>query len=226
MIMFHRTRALAALTFVVCLSCVSRSLVAPEPKVSVVHNGVWLQDPQLKLDIVFMVDDSFSMNDKQDNLVRNFPRFMRVLEDAVPAGSSLDAHIAVVSSDLGVAAGGEDGTCNSNGGDNGAFQSRPRGACAGPRDHFIITNGAARNFDGAIGDVFSCIARLGTAGCGFEHQLGSVRRALGGDPAAPMPPENTGFLRPDARLGIVLITDEDDCTAPAGSDLFSNDPAA
>src|SRR5882672_3745651 len=118
MIMFHRTRALAALTLVVCLSCVSRSLVAPEPKVSVVHNGVWLQDPQLKLDIVFMVDDSFSMHDKQDNLVRNFPRFMRVLEDAVPAGSSLDAHIAVVSSDLGIAPSslGNEG-CSTLGGD-------------------------------------------------------------------------------------------------------------
>src|SRR5436190_8000652 len=181
MIMFHRTRALAALTLslVVCLSCVSRSLVAPEPKVSRANNGIWLQDPQLKLDIVFMVDDSYSMSDKQDNLVRNFPRFMRVLEDAVPAGRALDAHIAVVSSDLGVAAGGEDQACRSNGGDNGAFQSSPRGACAGPRDHFIITNAAAHNFDGAIGDVFSCIARLGTAGCGLEHQLGSVRRGLG-----------------------------------------------
>jgi hypothetical protein len=226
MIMFHRTRALAALTLVVCSSsCIARSLVAPEPKVEVDGNGVWVQQPELKLDILFMVDNSLSMDDKQKNLATNFPRFMKVLEDAVPAGGALDAHIAVVSSDLGVAAGGEDATCFSNGGDNGRFQATPRGACAGPRDHFIITNGAQKNFDGAIGDVFSCIARLGTRGCGFEHQLGSVRRALGGDPAASMPPENAGFLRDDARLGIILITDEDDCTAPAGSDLFTNDPA-
>jgi hypothetical protein len=225
MIMFHRQRALAALTLVVCSSCVARSLVAPEPNVQVDQNGVWVQQPQLKLDILFMIDDSGSMKDKQDNLARNFPRFMRVLEDAVPAGGALDAHVAVVSSDLGVAAGGEDATCFANGGDNGRFQATPRGVCAGPRDHFIITNGAQKNFDGEIGDVFSCIARLGTQGCGFEHQLGSVRRALGGDPAAPMPPENAGFLRPDARLGIILITDEDDCTAPDGSDLFTNDPA-
>src|SRR5262245_495897 len=123
MIMFHRSRALGALTLVVCLSCVNRSLVAPEPKVEIDGQGDWVQSPQLKLDVLFMVDDSLSMADKQDNLVRNFPRFMRVLEDAVPAGSALDAHIAVVSSDLGVAAGGEDGACSSNGGKNGAFQS-------------------------------------------------------------------------------------------------------
>jgi hypothetical protein len=225
MIMIHGKRALGALSLVFCLSCVSRSLVAPEPKVDVEGRGRWVEAPQLKLDILFMVDDSFSMSDKQENLLRNFPRFMRVLEDAAPAGTPLDAHIAVVSSDLGVAAGGEDATCGSGGGDNGAFQWKPRSACAGPRDHFIITNGPQKNFDGDIADVFSCIARLGTSGCGFEHQLGAVRRALGGDPAAPMPPENAGFLRPDARLGVIFITDEDDCSAPAGSDLFTNDPA-
>src|SRR6478736_9980417 len=118
MFMVHGTRALGALSLVLCLSCVSRSLVAPEPKIDVENRGKWVEAPQLKLDILFMVDDSFSMNDKQENLLRNFPRFMRVLEEAAPAGTPLDAHIAVVSSDLGVAPGGEDGTCGSGGGDN------------------------------------------------------------------------------------------------------------
>jgi hypothetical protein len=44
-------------------------------------------------------------------------------------------------------------------------------------------------------------------------------RALGAD-GAPPPPENQGFLRPEAFLFIVVLTDEDDCSVPAGSNLF------
>jgi hypothetical protein len=227
MLTFRRARWFVVASGVGALfACTDHRLGAPEPRVEESSTGVWVQEPQLKLDILFMVDNSLSMADKQDNLVRNFPRFMRVLEDAVPAGSTLDAHIAVVSSDLGVGTPGiESLGCGNTGGDNGVFQASPRGACAGPRGSFIITNAAGQNFDGAVADVFSCIARLGTAGCGFEHQLGSVRRALGGDPAVGLPPGNAGFLRADARLGIVLITDEDDCSAPNGTDLFTDDPA-
>jgi hypothetical protein len=225
--MSRRTRDLIALASVSCLvACTQHRLVAPEPAPQVTDKGTWIEARGLALDIVFLVDDSFSMNDKQENLVRNFSRFMRVLEDAVPDGETLDAHIAVVSSDLGVANSTGVDHCSTPGGANGAFQSAPRGACAGPRGSFILTNAGGKNFDGDIADVFSCIARLGTDGCGFEHQLGALRRALGGDPAAAMPPQNAGFLRPNARLGLILITDEDDCSAPAGSDLFTPDPAA
>ncbi len=65
----------------------------------------------------------------------------------------------------------------------------------------------------------SCIAALGTGGCGFEHQIASVWKALGGD-VGGVPMQNQGFLRDDALLAIVLITDEDDCSAPADTDLF------
>jgi hypothetical protein len=207
-------------------ACSDHRLGMPTPQVDVSHTDLWVQEPELKLDILFMVDNSGSMADKQDNLVRNFPRFMGVLEGAVAPGSTLDAHVAVVSSDLGVGTPGMESLgCGNTGGDNGVFQSSPRGACTGPRGSYIITNAAGQNFDGTVADVFSCIARLGTSGCGFEHQLAAVRRALGGDPTVGAPAANVGFLRPDARLGIVLITDEDDCSAPSGSDLFTDDPA-
>jgi hypothetical protein len=59
---------------------------------------------------------------------------------------------------------------------------------------------------------------VGVLGCGYEHQLASIARAL--DPAAT--PENAGFIRPDAHLAIVLVTDEDDCSAPPDTQLFSS----
>lgn len=61
---------------------------------------------------------------------------------------------------------------------------------------------------------------LGDHGCGFEQQLSSVARALGAD-GAPMPSQNIGFLRPDAELAIVFLSNEDDCSAPANTELYS-----
>lgn len=212
-------RWIGALAVVTAGACTARSLEAPATASERVANGVFPQNPSFQLDIVFMIDDSISMDEEQENLVRNFPRFMQVLQDATPPGRTLDAHVAVLSSNLGV---GHDQIAECEGpGAAGIFQAAPRGGCAaGPRGNFLVTGPGGNNFDGTIDEAFSCIARLGTGGCGFEQQLASVRRALGGDPAIGMPAENAGFLRPEARLGIVLVTDEDDCSVPVGSDLF------
>src|SRR5262249_55223407 len=51
-------------------------------------------------------------------------------------------------------------------------------------------------------------------------QLASIARALGADGAQP-PPQNAGFLRPNAILAIVLLTNEDDCSGPPGTPLFN-----
>jgi len=181
---------------------------------------VFQQSVNTDLDIIFMVDNSFSMREEQENLARNFPTFMNALE-ALPEGVP-NVHIGVVTSDLG-AGRFEPAGCK-KGGDRGAFQvpgPSLTGACsAAPKgQNYIIDVGNQRNYTGTIGDAFSCIARVGTNGCGFEHQLAAVKRALGGDPEG-IPPENKGFLRKGALLAVVLITDEDDCSAPEDTDLF------
>src|SRR5205814_7848592 len=66
---------------------------------------------------------------------------------------------------------------------------------------------------------FSCMANLGTQGCGYEHQLQSTRVAL----YETVTRENAGFLRPNALLAIILVTDEDDCSADTTTDLFTDD---
>ena len=204
----------------VTAACQEHALAPPIPVTSSTETDEVPINPSNKLDVVFMIDNSPSMQEEQANLIRNFPAFMKTLQDAVPAGS-LDVHIGVISSDLGA---GSSDICPPKG-DNGAFQHRALGMnrkCkAVPRGSFIVAGPEGNNFDGPIEEVFSCIAELGYSGCGFEHQLASLRRALGGDPTTPMPAENVGFLRPDARLGVVLITDEDDCSAPPDTDLFT-----
>jgi hypothetical protein len=55
-------------------------------------------------------------------------------------------------------------------------------------------------------EAFACMARVGTTGCSFEMPLAAVRTALAGQAA------NEGFLRDDAMLAVIIITDEDDCS--------------
>jgi len=175
--------------------------------------------PTRKVDMLFVIDDSSSVRLLQDNLNRNFPTFMSRLAD--PPGLP-DLRVAVISIDLGAGDGSISG-CNATGGKNGIFQYTARGTCAStgldPGATYIADSGTTKNYTGNLPDVFTCIAALGEQGCGFEHVLASITRALGAD-GRPAPVENQGFLRDDAFLFIAIFTDEDDCSAPPGSGLF------
>src|SRR4051794_34216042 len=70
------------------------------------------------VDILFVIDDSPSMADKQKNLADNFPNFINVLNTI--QGGLPDVHIGVVTSDVGSSGGpgiGQTGNggCNGNG---------------------------------------------------------------------------------------------------------------
>jgi hypothetical protein len=145
-----------------------------------------------------MIDNSLSMKPLQQKLVANFPVFMNVLK-GLPGGLP-SLHLAVVSSDLGAGPySAVDVPACRTGGDQGIFQSMPRGTSCGAAslnagEHFIVNESGAQNYTGDISAVFSCIAALGDTGCGFEHQFASVLRALGADGVAA-PADNAGFLR-------------------------------
>jgi hypothetical protein len=167
-----------------------------------------------QLDLLFMIDDSPSMQQEQANLARNFPALIDEL-GKIPGGLP-DLHIGIISSDLGAGPQPIAGGCPRVGGDRGILQVRP-GCGLAPGARFITAAGGVNNFQGELGQVFGCLAALGTAGCGYEHQLQATRVAL----YETITPDNTGFLRDGAILGIVLLTDEDDCSAEVTSDLFT-----
>jgi hypothetical protein len=165
------------------------------------------------------------METGQANLRANLPSFMNVLKGQ--PGGLPDLHVAVVTSDMGAGDGSSIMGCSVTG-ENGVFRYQASGGCASvgftdPNATFLIDSGGASpqtNFGGQdITAVFQCIATVGASGCGFEHQLASIARALGADGAAP-PAQNAGFLRPNAILGIVLLTNEDDCSGPPNDPLF------
>jgi len=176
--------------------------------------------PSRNVDILFMIDNSSSTSLIQANLTANFPTFMTALRNA-PGGLPA-LHLAIINSDMGAGDGSIAG-CDSTGGSQGVFQYTPRGTCTTsplmPNQTFISDIAGTKNYTGTLEDAFTCLAKQGESGCGFEQPLAAVVRALGAD-GKPAPAENATFLRPEALLFIVIVTNEDDCSVPTGSTLF------
>jgi hypothetical protein len=174
------------------------------------------------LDLLFMIDNSPEMTTMQQKFLAQVPQFFSVLE-MLPGGLP-NLHVAVVSSDLGAPGDSTSQLACTTGGDGGQFQSMPRGTCTSTTLAsgwtYLSDVGGQANFTDPIESVFQCIGQLGDTGCGFEHQLASITRALGAD-GSPPPASNAGFLRPDAYLGIIILTNEDDCSAPPDTTIYS-----
>jgi hypothetical protein len=202
--------------------CETQPLETPAPDVIGLDHNVFQQSVNRKLDLVFMIDDSPSMSPLQVQMAKNLPDFMNVLKNP-DTGGLPDLHIGVISQDLGAGRSSFNG-CQRVGGDQGQFFNagvNPVG-CTGPSDKYIIDTinpdgTRTTNFDPSLDvtNVFSCISLLGDRGCGLEAQLGSILAALAPTP----PPGNEGFLRDDAYLAVVMLTNEDDCTIPPDGDL-------
>ena len=161
------------------------------------------------IDILFVIDNSQSMNEEQTSITNNFQRFINVLENI--EGGLPNVHIGIVSSNAGVGGYNVPGCLSA--GDDGRLQNAPRGSCSPPSGYFIsdIDGGGGmrtQNYTGTLAQTFSCIAKIGINGCGLEQHLESMKRALDGHNT-----QNAGFLRENAFLAIIFIADEDDCSA-------------
>ncbi len=155
-----------------------------------------------KMDIVFVIDDSLSMREEQTNLVANFPKFFDVLNKLTSkSGTPIDYRIAVTTTgvDINVTKeiNGKTQPTEYQKGDNGKFRSTSN-----------MTRPWLERSDANVSSTFETIAQVGLAGPGWEQPLESSMRALG----ARLADTNKGFLRDDALLGIVYLTDEDDCS--------------
>ena len=217
-----------------------------------------------KVDLLFVVDNSGSMREEQEALRVQFPRLISTLTRGVRADGTAfpavrDLHLGVVSSDMGLPNVPDRNAlgCGADGpglGDDGILQNRPNpGGAMGvacqpgyPRPFlaFTLQPDAAANDRNAtqIANDFSCIASLGTMGCGFEMQLEAGLRALwpsdnlltngmqgtfadnrpflDGTPFGKEGPggPNTGFLRNNVADGlslvaVVYVSDEEDCSS-------------
>jgi hypothetical protein len=160
------------------------------------------------LDVLFVVDDSATMRQEQQALAAGFPAFV----DALTGGDEVvDLHIGFVSSNLGTEGGGGGESCAGLGDDGHLLVGE---GCPALTDgaHFVshrvdVGGAAVVNYTGELSDQLMCMAQLGTSGCGFEQHLGSMQRALMNTD------QNAGFVRDDANLAVIVLADEDDCSA-------------
>jgi len=160
-------------------------------------------------------------------------------------------HIGVITSDLGAGPNIGVPTCAEGLGDDGILRSRSRVTstpCMGTYPSGVFA--FARDTDDTVAFAagVGCVANLGTGGCGFEQQLEASLKAL--TPIAPHPwtqegyapprfvsPEgvpdsaggqadgaNSGFLRSNSVLAVVLLTDEEDCSLRDYGLLVTSEP--
>lgn len=198
------------------------SLGSTQPNNGLVQVAKWSATAPTALDLVVVLDDSLGMQPIHDSLASSIPAFVASL-GALSTGLP-DLHIAVVSSDMGTKAlldpqwGGDVGVIGQGGcgvaGKNGAFATSPLVTGSWITD---VANAGGRetNYAGTLADAFASLTHLGEGGCGFEQPLHAAEVAFG-------KPEHAGFLRSHARLGVIVIGNEDDCSA-ARAEFFNAD---
>jgi len=154
----------------------------------------------VKTDILFVVDDSFSMDEEVANLETNLSSFISTL-NASPVAN--DYQIGVTTTSV------------SDFSDNPV---NPRGALIGP-----ILQGSSGTL---VADFQAQLATIRTRitnnnGSGKEQPLRAMRLALS-SPLIDAGNANEGFLRAGARLAVVFLSDEDDNSESSGNVANSN----
>ena len=174
-----------------------------------------------KTDILFVVDNSGSMAAKQANLQANAAAFIRTLTDSVN-----DYQVGIISTDmLNVPVEGQstcDPCCDLDTDGDGIpdFSN-----CDGGR--LVAADGFTRFFRRPSSDdpaeleqqildlvngFNANIGALGTGGSAYEAAFNAMRAALDPDSDVGVRALNFRFIRPDADLAIIFVTDEDDCS--------------
>ncbi|HET6584825.1 MAG TPA: hypothetical protein VFG69_15310 [Nannocystaceae bacterium] len=171
-------------------------LVAPdEPNDTMVDEGC------TKVDFLFVIDNSNSMATNQGELVASFPEFVAAIESTLTEVESF--HVGVVTSD--------------------AYQFNAPGCTAmgalvtqtgGVNSSNAVCNPFADGFRymtdaDDLDNDFACAALVGTAGANDEQMMAGALGAIS-DPLNMAGGCNDGFLRDDALLVAVFISDEDD----------------
>ncbi|WP_235685669.1 MULTISPECIES: choice-of-anchor D domain-containing protein [Corallococcus] len=162
----------------------------------------FIQDAEARVDVLFVVDNSGSMMEEQQSLGENFAAFL-----TAASAAHVDYRIGVTTTGLDPSPGGwSECPGGAQGGENGRLfpvdNSSPR----------IITPQTPN-----AAQVFANNTHVGV--CHWNEQgLDAAYRALSepllynlDDPRTPQPNDgNGGFLREDAKLAIIALSDEED----------------
>ncbi|HEX8440513.1 choice-of-anchor D domain-containing protein [Archangium sp.] len=162
----------------------------------------FVQQAEAKVDVLFVVDNSGSMMDEQQSLGQNFTAF---LTHAAAAG--VDYHISVTTTGIERSSGG--------------WAMCPGGAEGGENGRFFPVDGSSpRIITPSTPSAEAVFARNTQVGVCHWNELGleAMYRALSeplvfnvDDTRTPLANDgNANFLRQDAKLAVIVITDEED----------------
>jgi hypothetical protein len=159
--------------------------------------------PVQKTDILFVIDDSGSMDEEQKGIALELPKFISDLKKG--AGLAQDFRVGVITTSVYLRA-------DING--DGVPEPTQQYAEAGRLQSVRTADGTEtgerflESGDSQLVEKFTSLVVQGVLGSGQEAPFEAVRRAL-------VEGANPGFLRDGARLLVVLVTDEDDCSSTA-----------
>lgn len=145
--------------------------------VELTGSDTWYQEPTNQVDILWVVDNSHSMQPHQDNVAEGFAQFIEEIEF-----TDTDFRLGVITTSF-------------------DYDDPDRGKLIG--DPPVITR------DDDYLNLFRDRVHVGTGGSDKEKGLEATAYALS---ATMTTGANAGFLREDAFLLIVFVSDENDCS--------------
>lgn len=179
---------------------------APSFKLSVPRQcDFFTQLAQPKVDILFVVDNSGSMFQEQANLAANFSGFINQLQSIQPP---IDFHIGVTSTDTDNDAllfSSADGTPPPD--RNGTRGSLHGWSSSGKSGSFIACDVNKNCNAPDVGQAFAQMSKVGTGGSAVERGLYAAVLALN---LAANTQGASPFIRKDAALYVIFVSDEDD----------------
>ncbi|WP_263452041.1 choice-of-anchor D domain-containing protein [Hyalangium gracile] len=193
---------LAALRFDLGQGSLYTASLVGEASENTDKTDTFLQESGAKVDVLFVIDNSGSMMEEQQSLGANFAAFMSSALE-----SDVDYHIGVTTTGLDPSSGG--------------WSQCPGGAEGGENGRLFPVNGSAPRvitpLTANAASVFAHNTQVGV--CHWNEQgLDGAYRALSeplmhsvDDPRTPQASDgNGGFLRSDARLALIFVSDEED----------------
>lgn len=151
-----------------------------------------------RVDVMWVIDNSGSMQPSQQKLANNFPQFIQNFQSA-----GFDFNIAVTTSDAFMALPAFSGQYDVN---NSYWEGLPQEYKARFRDGLGSNHSGHRILNPLtpnLNSAFMTNIMQGTAGSGDERSLQSMRTALES-------PLNAGFHRLGVFLAVIIVTDEED----------------
>jgi hypothetical protein len=151
------------------------------------------------IDFLFVLDNSGSMSAQQQQLLNSFNGFITAIQESLEQVDSY--HVGVITSDN---YNGNEPGCTTIGDlvtQTSGFQSSNQ--VCGPFEE----EGRFLTQDDDLAAEFPCIAQVGTSGSPIEQPVTALIAALSDAKAAPGAC-NDGFLRDDAILVVVIVTDD------------------